>query len=73
VPLLSWSTGCPARHPRHPIHGDLLTDDEWEHWRCTARPLQLGRVLRVDTTGPVDAQAVIAWIQAQQRYPHPTG
>jgi hypothetical protein len=34
---------------------------------------QLGPVLRVDTTGPVDAQAVIAWIQAQQRYPHPTG
>jgi predicted kinase len=73
VPLQTARRRFEARHPRHPIHGDPLTDDEWEHWRCTARPLRLGPVLRVDTTGPVDAQAVIAWIQASQRCPHPTG
>jgi hypothetical protein len=56
-----------ARHPRHPIHGALLADDEWERWRRTARPLQLSPTLRVDTTGPVDAEAVIAWIQASAR------
>ncbi len=56
-----------ARHPRHPIHGELPTDDDWEHWQRTARPLQLGPVLRVDTTRTVDARAITAWIQAQER------
>ena len=71
VPLETARRRFEARHPRHPIHGDLLTDDEWEHWRCTARPLQVGPALRVDTTQPVDAQAIIAWIQALQRRPSP--
>lgn len=56
-----------ARHPRHLIHGDLLTDDEWERWRSSARPLQVGPVLPVDTAQPAGTQAVIAWIQASQR------
>lgn len=55
-----------ARHPRHPIHGDLLTDDDWELWRCTARPLQVGPTLHVDTTQPVDAQAIMAWVRAHE-------
>lgn len=53
-----------ARHPRHPIHGGLLTDDEWERWERTAQPLRIGPTLRVDTTGPVDVDAVAAWIRA---------
>jgi len=56
-----------ARHPRHLIHGDLLTDAEWDRCRSTARPLQVGPVLPVDTTRPVDTQAIIAWIQASHR------
>jgi predicted kinase len=51
-----------ARHPRHPIHGELMTDAEWERWRVTAEPLQVGPTFRIDTTGPVDADAVISWI-----------
>jgi glucokinase len=50
------------RHPRHAIHGELLTDAEWERWRVTARPLGIGPTFRIDTTGPVDADAIIAWI-----------
>jgi hypothetical protein len=42
----------------------LLPDDEWDSWRCTARPLQIGPTLRVDTTKPIDARAIIAWIRA---------
>lgn len=72
VPLATARQRFEARHPRHPIHGDLLTDDEWEHWRRTARPLEVGPVLRVDTTRPVNAQAITGWIQALQRRPHPT-
>jgi hypothetical protein len=66
VPLETARQRFEARHPRHPIDGDLLTDDEWERWRCTARPLHVGPTLHVDTTQPVDTQAIIAWIQAPQ-------
>jgi predicted kinase len=62
VPLQTARHRFEARRPRHPIHGDLLTDDEWEHWRRTARPLQVGPVLHVDTTQPVNTQVIIDWI-----------
>ena len=55
------------RHPRHAIHGELLTDAEWERWRVTAQPLRIGPALRIDTTGPVDVNAIITWIN--QRAP----
>jgi len=69
VPLPTARQRYEARDPRHPIHGDLLTDDEWERWRCTARPLQVGPTLRVDTTGPIDTRAIIAWIHEASRGP----
>src|ERR1700728_2455173 len=59
-PLAAAGQASEARHPRHPTHGDPLTDDEWERWRRTARPLEGGPTLHVDTTGPVDAEAIIA-------------
>ena len=67
VPLETARRRYEARHPRHPIHGDLLTDAEWEHRRGTARPLQVGPTLQVDTTRPVDVQAIVAWIHAPRR------
>ncbi|MFI6448861.1 hypothetical protein [Kitasatospora sp. NPDC050543] len=51
------------RHPRHPIHGELLTDAEWGHWQHTAEPLHISTTLHVDTTGPVDMDAVVTWIR----------
>lgn len=63
VPLPVARQRFEARHPRHPIHGDLLTDDEWERWRLTARPLEIGPTLRVDTTMPTDARAIVAWVR----------
>ncbi len=53
-----------ARHPRHPIHGALPPDDQWERWRCAAQPLGVGPTLQVDTTRPVDTRRVVAWIHA---------
>ncbi|GIH04200.1 hypothetical protein Rhe02_22670 [Rhizocola hellebori] len=50
------------RHPRHPIHGELPNDAEWERWQQVARPLAIGPVLRIDTTRAVDTEAVTAWI-----------
>ncbi|MBS2963806.1 AAA family ATPase [Actinocrinis puniceicyclus] len=50
------------RLPRHPIHGALADDEEWEHWRRTARPIGLGPVLRVNTGVQVDVEQVAAWI-----------
>jgi len=69
VPPATARARFEARHPRHPIHGELLTDAEWQRWEETARPLGIGPTLRVDTTGPVDTEAVAAWIEqrVQQR------
>ena len=67
VPLETARRRFEARPPRHPIHGDLLTDQEWVRWRDYGRPLELGPTLRVDTRRPVDRPPVIAWIQAQRR------
>jgi predicted kinase len=53
------------RSPRHPVHvGEPHGDERWAYWARTARPLALGPVLRVDTTGPVDLPAVVAWVAA---------
>jgi glucokinase len=71
VPLETARRRFEARHSRHPIHGDMLTDDEWERWWHTARPLRVGPTLQVDTTRPVDAHAVIAWIQRPDHRSHP--
>jgi glucokinase len=65
VPLEIARRRFTDRHPRHPIHGELLTDAEWERWRTTAQPLRIGPLLRLDTTGPVDTDAVIAWTHQQ--------
>jgi predicted kinase len=62
VPLETARRRFEARHPRHPIHGELMTDAEWERWRVTAQPLQVGATFRIDTTGPVDADAIVTWI-----------
>ena len=70
VPLETARRRFEARHPRHPIHGDLLTDDEWEGWRRTARPLRVGPTLHVDTTGPVAIQPIVAWIQKPEHRSH---
>ncbi|MEV5828371.1 AAA family ATPase [Spirillospora sp. NPDC052242] len=67
VPLEIARRRFEARHPRHPVHGDPLTDDEWESRRHTARPLEIGPTLRVDTTRPVDVRRVVAWIRDRDR------
>lgn len=65
VPLETARRRYEDRHPRHPIHGQLLTDDEWQQWRRAAgRPLELGPTLRVDTTRPVDLQAIVGWLDS---------
>ncbi len=60
-----------ARRPRHPVHGEPTTDAEWDRWRRTGRPLAIGPVLRVDTTAPVDTDAVTRWVAAQPEMSRP--
>ncbi|WP_020573499.1 AAA family ATPase [Actinopolymorpha alba] len=51
-----------ARWPSsHPIHGTLISEDEHDQMVGHAEPLELGPVRRVDTTGPVDVEALAAW------------
>jgi glucokinase len=50
------------RHPRHPIHGELPVDADWELCRQFMEPLGLGPTLHVDTTGPVDLEAIAGWV-----------
>ena len=73
VPLETARRRYEARHPRHPIHGELLSDEEWGYWRQTARPLELGPVRHVDTTQPVETAAIAAWIRDQPRRPFGPG
>jgi glucokinase len=67
VPLETARRRFERRHPRHPIHGALLTDAEWERWRATAEPLHVGPLLCLDTTRAVDTEAVTAWIRGYHR------
>jgi glucokinase len=62
VPLETARRRFEERHPRHPIHGEVLTDAEWDQRRETAKPLRIGPLLRVDTTRAVDVEAVAAWV-----------
>ena len=62
IPLAEARSRFEKRHPRHPVHGALPGDGEWEHWRRSAEPLNLGLTLRVETTSPVHLDPVIAWI-----------
>ena len=72
VPLEIARRRYEDRHPRHPIHGELLSDTEWERWRRIAQPLRIGPLLELDTTSPVDTDALITWIH-QQTPTHGTG
>ena len=48
----------------HPIHGAAPDNDEWAHMVANAEPLSLGPVLRLDTSGQIDHEHVIAWCRA---------
>lgn len=63
VPLLRqrFSRRWPGSHP---IHGAALSDDEWAAMVGHAQPLGLGPVQRLDTSGPVDVDAVASWCRA---------
>lgn len=52
-----------ASRTRHPVHDDRrdMTDD-WRRWAAEAEPLGIGRVVRVDTTGPIDVMELVAAI-----------
>jgi hypothetical protein len=71
-PLLEVHCACPpevslARYrerARHPGHGGV-GEDEIAAWAADAGPLELGPVLEVDTTSPVDVPAVAAWVRAR--------
>ena len=79
-PLEIWCDVPPAlarrrreeRWPsQHPIHGKLPRTPTRRHVQepdpagAQSWPLGLGPVLRVDTSGPVDVQAVASWCRGQ--------
>lgn len=50
---------------RHPIHDDTTDPADYDRdWKQT-EPLAVGPVLRVDTSGPVDLEPVVRWIESQ--------
>jgi hypothetical protein len=72
-PLLEVHCACPPpvsrarfrERVRHPGHGGV-GDDEVAGWAADAGPLALGGpLLEVDTTAPVDVEAVAAWARAR--------
>ena len=70
VPLEIARRRFEERHPRHPIHGELPADTEWQRWRDIGQPLGLGPTLRVDTTHPVDTDALAAAINQATQHDH---
>ncbi|MFD2080319.1 glucokinase [Actinopolymorpha cephalotaxi] len=50
---------------RHRIHGARISEPEWAAMVADGRPLAIGPVLRVDTTGPVDVGALAAWCRTE--------
>lgn len=72
-PLVEVHCACPRevsqerylariRHPGHVLVGE----DELAGWAVDAGPLDLGGpLLEVDTTAPVDVEAVAAWVRAR--------
>jgi hypothetical protein len=71
-PLLEVHCACPPelartryhRRVRHPAH-DGVGEEEVAGWAADAGPLALGPVLEVDTTRPVEVEAVAAWIRSR--------
>jgi glucokinase len=56
---VAWSRY--ATRSRHPVHGALMSQQEWAAMLAHAEPLGLGPVRRVDTTTAVDVAALAAW------------
>ncbi|MGH3660900.1 MAG: AAA family ATPase [Micromonosporaceae bacterium] len=55
---------------RHPLHGDQpVSEDDWQFLRSVAEPLALGPVHRVDTSKPIDASIVAAWVRSSSGAP----
>ncbi|GAA2757030.1 AAA family ATPase [Actinopolymorpha rutila] len=50
---------------QHRIHGARISAAEWTAMVADGRPLALGPVRRVDTTGPVDVDALTAWCRTE--------
>jgi predicted kinase len=64
-PELAWQRYV-ARWPTvHPIHGPLMTADEWATMVANGEPLTLGPVIRVDTTRTVDVGALTVAIRRE--------
>lgn len=61
---VAWERYCTRWQNNHPIHGALMTSQEWDRMTQHAQPLALGPVRRVDTTQPVDAEDLAAWCRA---------
>lgn len=69
-PLQIWCEVSPAlarrrfdqRQPgRHPVHGRPPDDAEWQRW-ASAQALPIRDTLRVDTSGAVDLDSIVEWV-----------
>ncbi|MBM7787529.1 hypothetical protein [Tenggerimyces flavus] len=63
-PEVAWQRYVERWPSVHPIHGALMTTDEWAAMVAHGEPLGLGPVIRVDTTRPVDVAALAATVRA---------
>jgi len=50
---------------RHPIHLDTADPADYDRDWSGAEALHVGPVLRVDTSGEVDLESIVAWIEAR--------
>jgi predicted kinase len=74
-PIIEVHCTCPpevardrySTRRRHACHFDLVNVGRFDDWvRSDAGPLDLGGpLLELDTSGPIDLDAVVAWVSAQ--------
>ena len=64
-PEVAWQRYVDRWPSVHPIHGALMTSEEWAAMVANGKPLALGPVIRVDTTRRVDVPALAAEVSAR--------
>jgi predicted kinase len=68
VPLALARERFELRHKtRHAVHGEQPDDAEWSGRWALATPLPISDTLRVDTTDPVDLDAITHWCECGHR------
>jgi len=61
-PSIAWRRYVDRQ--RHEIHPIVPSEPDWAEWSTNSGPLGIGQTIRVDTSGPVEAAALVERLPA---------